>query len=325
MTAFPFLTGRRVLITGATGLFGRALVDRLLGMGVQLRTTSRRSPPPDFPIDRVEHLVGDLADQSFARRATKDMHGLFHLAGRRGSLGIQRRQAATMLGENLMICLTTLAAARHSGVERILYASTVTVYPHMEVYREELAWSGNPHPANEYAAWAKRIAEKYVEAQELEYGLKNTAIIRPVNTFGPHDDFAPETALVVPALIGRAMSGESPFTVWGDGSAVRDLLYVSDAVDGMLLAYEKGAGQGAFNIGSGRGYSIREVVAAVLRATGHDVEVNWDTTKPTGEARKVADITKARRLLGYDPRVGLPEAIALTVDWFRKNRGTGRR
>ncbi len=210
MTAFPFLTGRRVLITGATGLFGRALVDRLLGMGVQLRTTSRRSPPPDFPIDRAEHLVGDLADQSFARRATKDMHGLFHLAGRRGSLGIQRRQAATMLGENLMICLTTLAAARHSGVERILYASTVTVYPHMEVYREELAWSGNPHPANEYAAWAKRIAEKYVEAQELEYGLKNTAIIRPVNTFGPHDDFAPETALVVPALIGRAMSGEIP-------------------------------------------------------------------------------------------------------------------
>ena len=253
------------------------------------------------------------------------MHGLFHLAGRRGSLGIQRRQAATMLGENLMICLTTLAAARHSGVERILYASTVTVYPHMEVYREELAWSGNPHPANKYAAWAKRIAEKYVEAQEIEYGLKNTAIIRPVNTFGPHDDFAPETALVVPALIGRALSGETPFTVWGDGSAVRDLLYVSDAVDGMLLAYERGVGQGAFNIGSGRGYSIREVVIAVLAATGRNVDVNWDTTKPTGEARKVADITKARELLGYDPKVGLPEAIALTVDWFRRNRETGRR
>ena len=93
----------------------------------------------------------------------------------------------------------------------------------------------------------------------------------------------------------------------------------------MLLAYEKGVGQGAFNIGSGRGYSIREVVVAVLAATGHDVDVNWDTTKPTGEARKVADITKARELLGYDPKVGLPEAIALTVDWFRRNRETGRR
>jgi GDP-L-fucose synthase len=146
-----------------------------------------------------------------------------------------------------------------------------------------------------------------------------------VNTFGPHDDFAPETALVVPALIGRALSGETPFTVWGDGSAVRDLLYVSDAVDGMLLAYEKGIGEGAFNIGSGHGYSIREVVAAVLAATGHNVEVNWDTAKPTGEARKVADITRARNILGYDPKVGLPEAIALTVDWFRRNRSDDRR
>ena len=191
MTAFPSLAGRRVSghrrdrpvrpsIGRPAARDGRAAPHDI----------AQRPPPPDFPLGQVDHLIGDLADQSFARRATKDMHGLFHLAGRRGSLGIQRRQAATMLGENLMICLTTLAAARHSGVERILYASTVTVYPHMEVYREELAWSGNPHPANEYAAWAKRIAEKYVEAQELEYGLKNTAIIRPVNTFGPHDDFA---------------------------------------------------------------------------------------------------------------------------------------
>lgn len=136
-----------------------------------------------------------------------------------------------------------------------------------------------PHPANEYAAWAKRIAEKYVEAQELEYGLKNTAIICPVNTFGPHDDFAPETALVVPALIGRALSGETPFTVWGGGSAVRDLPYVSDAVDGMLLAYEKGVGQGAFNIGSGpQRNPARRRTHPVPRATDAP---GWRRTAPS--------------------------------------------
>src|ERR1051325_10975652 len=182
---------KNIVVTGATGLIGRNLVDRLLDLGVKLRTTSRRRPPADFPCGKVEHLVGDLADRSFADRAMDGMEGLFHLAGRRGSIGIQRTQAATMLGENLMICFNVLDAARRAVVERILYTSTVTVYPPMEIYREDLVWSGNPHPGDQYAAWAKRMAEKFIEAQEIQYRSHNTAIVRPVNTFGPHDNFDP--------------------------------------------------------------------------------------------------------------------------------------
>jgi GDP-L-fucose synthase len=316
----------RILVTGATGLFGRELVDRLLARGTALRTVSILPPPPDFPMDKVEHLTGDLADRSFARQVMAGITGLFHLAGRRGSVGIQRAQGATMLGENLMICLNTLDAARRAGVERILYTSTVTVYPAMSVYKEHLAWSANPHHADEFAAWAKRIGEKFIEAQEVQYGLRNAAIVRPVNTFGPHDDFAPETALVVPALIGRALSGEKPFTVWGDGSAVRDFLFVTDAVDGMLLAYEKGIGQGAINLGSGRGYSIKELVGAVLAATGRAGDpVVWDTSKPSGEPRKVADITRAREILGFAPRIELTDAVRRTVAWYRANPAPARR
>ncbi|HZP98717.1 MAG TPA: NAD-dependent epimerase/dehydratase family protein [Reyranella sp.] len=316
----------RILVTGATGLFGRELVDRLLALGADLRTVSILPPPPDFPSGKVEHLAGDLADRSFAREAMKNVSGLFHLAGRRGSVGIQRKQGATMLGENLTICLNTLDAARRAGVERIVYTSTVTVYPPMSVYRENLAWSANPHPADEFVSWAKRIAEKFIEAQEVQYGVKNVAIVRPVNTFGPHDDFAPETALVVPALIGRALAGEKPFTVWGDGSAVRDFLFVADAVEGMLLAYQKGIGQGAINLGSGRGYSIKELVTAVLAATGRaGDQVAWDTSKPSGEPRKVADITRAREILGFAPKVDLVDAIRRTVDWYRANSARPQR
>lgn len=321
-TAAPAAWNHRdktILVTGATGLIGRNLVDRLLSSGARLRTTSRRDPPADFPSDKVEHLVGDLADRGFADRAMHAVDGLFHLAGRRGSIGIQRTQAATMLGENLMICFNVLDAARRANVGRILYTSTVTVYPPMEVYREDLVWSGNPHPGDQYAAWAKRMAEKFIEAQEIQYGLHNTAIVRPVNTFGPHDNFDPQTALVVPALIGRALSGENPFVVWGDGSAVRDFLYVSDAVDGIMLAFEKGVGKGAFNLGSGHGTSIRDLVTAVLRATGQSAPVQWDTSKPSGEPRKVADITRAREILGFAPKTDLETAIARTVEWYRRN------
>jgi GDP-L-fucose synthase len=308
----------RILVTGATGLLGRELVERLLAKNAKLRTTSRRPPPASFPHDGVEHFVGDLTDRSFADRVTDGVQGLFHFAGKRGSIGLQRSRAATMLGENLMICLNVLAAARRAQVARILYTSTVTVYPPMEVYREDLVWSGDPHPGDQYAAWAKRMAEKFIEAQEIEFGSANTAIVRPVNTFGPYDNFDPQTALVVPALIGRAVSGEDPLTVWGDGTAVRDFLYVSDAVDGILLAFEKGVGKGAFNLGTGHGYSIRQLVAAVTKATGHSGNVRWDTSKPSGEARKVADITRAREILGFEPRVDLQSAIARTVDWYRR-------
>jgi GDP-L-fucose synthase len=314
--------GGRILVTGATGLLGRELVARLLAKNAKLRTTSHRPPPPSFPQDRVEHLVGDLTDRGFAERAADGMQGLFHFAGKRGSIGLQRSRAATMLGENLMICLNVLAAARRAQIERVLYTSTVTVYPPMEIYREDLAWSADPHPGDQYAAWAKRIAEKYVEAQEIECGSANTAIVRPVNTFGPYDNFDPQTALVVPALIGRAMSGEEPLTVWGDGTAVRDFLYVSDAVDGILLAFEKGVGKGAFNLGTGHGYSIRQLVAAVTKATGHSGKVRWDTSKPSGEARKVADITRAREMLGFAPKVDLETAIGRTVDWYRREGGS---
>jgi len=309
--------GSRILVTGATGLIGRELIERLLTRDVKLRTTSRRPPPPDFPIDRVEHHVGDLMDRGFARKITAGVQGLFHLAGRRGSIGIQNTLTATMLGENLMICLNVLDAARKAGVGRILYASTVTVYPPMAVYREDLAWSGDPHPGDQYVSWAKRIAEKFIEAQDIEYGSRNTAIVRPVNTFGPHDNFDPQTALVVPALIARALSGENPLLVWGDGSAVRDFLYVSDTVDGILLAFEKGIGKGAINLGSGRGHSIREVAAAVVKATGYRGKVVWDASKPAGEPSKVADIARAREILGFEPKVDLETAIDRTVAWYR--------
>ncbi|MBI1776509.1 MAG: NAD-dependent epimerase/dehydratase family protein [Proteobacteria bacterium] len=313
--------GRRVLVTGATGLIGRALVPTLLSRGVQVRTTSTRAPSP--ALQSGEHQVGDLTHRSFAESLMDGIEVVFHLAGRRGSIGIQNTQAATMLGENLLICLNTLEAARRAGVGALVYTSTVSVYPSMALYQEDLAWSANPHPADQYAAWAKRIAEKQIEAIAKQYGMTDIAVVRPVNCFGPFDNFDPKTALVVPALIGRVEAGEDPLVVWGDGTAVRDFLYVDDVVDGLLRAYERGLGQGPINLGSGIGHSIREVVEAVLAATGRQPTVRWDTSRPAGEPRKVADIARAREILGFQPRTTLLEAIGKTVDWYRA--GAGRR
>jgi GDP-L-fucose synthase len=309
---------RRILVTGASGLIGRALVPRLVARGAKLRTASTTTARP--PLDTPEHRIGDLTDRRFADALMEGIEVVFHLAGRRGSVAIQNTRAAIMLGENALICLNAIEAARRAGVPAFVYTSTVSIYPPMPLYREDLAWSANPHPADEYAAWAKRIAEKQIEAIAKQHGMNGFAIVRPVNCFGPFDNFDPATALVVPALIARAEAGEDPLVVWGDGSAVRDFLYVDDAADGLLAAYERGLGQGPINLGSGRGYSIREVVEAVLNATGRRPRVVWDSSRPAGEPRKIADTTRARALLGFEPRIDLAQAVERTLRWYRAQR-----
>jgi GDP-L-fucose synthase len=287
----------------------------LIERGAAVRTTTTRVPDP--PLASAEHRIGDLTDRSFADSLMQGIEAVFHLAGRRGSVGIQNTQAATMLGENALICLNTLEAARRARIAAVVYTSTVSVYPPMALYKEDLAWSANPHPADQYAAWAKRIAEKHIEAIARQYGMTGFAVVRPVNCFGPFDNFDPKTALVVPALIARVLSGEDPFVVWGDGTAVRDFLYVDDVAHGLLLAYERGLGQGPINLGSGAGYSIADVVRAVLAACGRQVRVEWDTSRPAGEPCKVADITRAREILGFAPQTTLADAIQRTVAWYR--------
>ena len=317
------VNGTRILVTGATGLYGRALIERLSSLGARVRAVATRTPTLPLPA-AVELMTGTLADPGLADAVCRGMDGLLHCAGLRGSIGIQTKQACDLLAGNIAIDFNTLEAARRAGVARIVYVSTVTVHPPMEVFREDLAWSANPDPQAQYVAWAKRMAEKLVEAQEVQYGLANTAIVRPVNTFGPYDNFDPKTALVVPALIGRVLAGEDPLVVWGDGSAQRDFLYVDDAVHGVLLAYRLGLGQGPINIGSGHGVSIRELVEAVVAASGRTPEIRWDPSRPTGEARKIADTTRARTILGFAPRVTLADGIARTIRWFRDN-GPARR
>ena len=306
---------KKVVVTGATGLIGRNLVDRLIALGTRLRTTSRRDPPRDFPGDKVEHLVGDLADRSFAERAMDGMEGLFHLAGRRGSIGIQRTQAATMLGENLMICFNVLDAARRAGVERILYTSTVTVYPPMEVYHEDLVWSGNPHPADQYAAWAKRMAEKFIEAQEIQYGSKNTAIVRPVNTFGPHDNFDPQSSHVIPALIRKFVEaierGAPEVECWGTGNATREFLFVEDCAHAIVLATERYDGPDPVNIGAGFEIRIRDLAELVAELTGFTGRLIFDPSKPDGQPRRMLDVTRAKEQFDFaattDFRAGLKQ------------------
>jgi GDP-L-fucose synthase len=286
--------------------------------GAIVRASCRQEPIDPAP--GVEYVRGDLQNPEVCARLARGTRYVFHLASIKGSVGLGLPRAADFFVKPLLMNTHMMEESRKAGVEAYLFASSVCVYAPAPVFFEDLAWDGAPHPSDAFAGWAKRMGEMQAATYREQYGWNNIAIIRPVNTYGPYDDFDPRTALVIPALIARVLAGENPLRVWGNGDAIRDFLHVRDAARAALLALEKSANGRPVNIGSGIGYSIREVVQAVLEATGAKPDVVWDTGRVTGEKYRVADIARARDTLGFNPEISLNQGIAETVRWYRENK-----
>ena len=249
---------KQVLVTGGTGMIGIQLVRLLLDQGANVRVASL-DPLPSNNND-IEFIRGNLVDWEFCQKITSNMDYVFQLAGIKGSVGIGTMKAASFFVPHILMNTMMMEAARKADVQRYLYTSSVGVYHPASLFVEDEAWDGPPHHTDRFAGWAKRMGELQAEAYKTEYGWDQIAIVRPSNVYGPKDNFDPQTAMVIPALINRVAAGENPLVVWGDGSAIRDFIYSKDVAEGMLLAMEHGANCTPINLGSGEGVSIRSTI-----------------------------------------------------------------
>jgi GDP-L-fucose synthase len=308
--------GKSILVTGGTGLIGRPLVEILLAQGAKVRVASL-DDPSRAPAG-TEFVRTDLTLLENCLEACRDMDQVFHLAGIKGSPAMTHTRPASFFFPTVAFNTNMMEAARRRKVDRYLFTSTVGVYAPAEVMREDDVWRTFPSPNDRFAGWAKRLGELQAEAYALEYGWDRIGIVRPPNVYGPYDNFDPEGGMVVPSLIRRAVEGERPLTVWGDGSPVRDFIHARDVARGMLLVMEKGLGR-PVNLGSGTGVSIRRLVEVVVGALGEPCEVAWDTSKPAGDKMRVLDVARATAI-GFRPEVSLEEGIAETMAWYRANR-----
>jgi GDP-L-fucose synthase len=302
------------LVTGGTGLIGRQIVKMLCNVGSHVKIVSL----DDLNVEeRAEHVYGDLSDFNLCKKLTKGMDFVFHLAGIKGSIKVTKSKPAGFFVPLLMFNTNVLEACRLNKVKKVIYTSSIGAYPSAEIFKEEDGSDGTP--MDMFPGWAKRMAEMQIEAYKIQYGLKNFFIVRPCNVYGPGDNFDPKNAMVIPTLMYRIFNNEDPVVVWGDGSAVRDFAYSRDVAEGVILALYHGTRDYPFvNLGSGKGYTIKELVETLHEFL--DFNYYFDSNKPSGFPRRVMDISLARKAIEYNPATSFHEGLKETWEWFIGNR-----
>ncbi|MBI4333157.1 MAG: NAD-dependent epimerase/dehydratase family protein [Chloroflexi bacterium] len=308
--------GRDTVVTGGTGLIGRQLVDILCRAGARVRIVSLDRIRVN---ERAEHVFGDLTSFEFCKNITRNADFVFHVAGIKGSVEVTKAKPASFFAPLLMMNTNMLEACRVNGVRKVVYTSSIGAYSSAEVFRETENLEGPP--MDMFPGWAKRMAELQIQAYRIQYGLDNFSIVRPCNVYGPGDNFDPDNAMVIPSLMYRIYHKEDPVVVWGDGSAIRDFAYSKDVAEGVVLALHygtSGSKSGFVNLGSGRGYSVRELVETLHQFL--DFNSTFDAAKPSGFPRRVMDISLARQLIRYSPSTSLLDGLKETWSWFIKNQ-----
>jgi len=313
-TILNSFSGKNALVTGGTGLIGRQVVELLCDAGANVTVVSLDKIVVD---SRAKYIRADLTEFSVCKDLMRGMDDVFHLAGIKGSAKVSTSFVASHFVPTLMFNTNVLEAARINNAQRIVYTSSIGAYENAEVFVEGETgeWQG---PPMDYAGWAKRMAELQIKAYNIQYGLENFAIVRPSNVYGPGDNFDPENAMVVGSLISRIDAGEDPLVVWGDGSAIRDLVYSRDVAEGILQAAYYGTKGRYVNLGCGEGYSIRELVETLQRVV--DFNFEFDSSKPSGYPRRVMDINLAKDLIKYRPSTSLEDGLRQTYEWFIEHK-----
>jgi GDP-L-fucose synthase len=311
------LSTKRIVVTGGAGFLGRSVCRRLVERGVspeRIVVPRRR----DFDLT----LEGDVA--RLYDTARPDV--VIHLAAEVGGIGANMAHPGRFFYANMAMGLHLVEQARRRGLEKFVHTGTVCAYPkHAPIpFHEQDIWNGYPEETNAPYGVAKKAIFVMLDGYRREYGLRS-AVVVPVNLYGPGDNFDPASSHVIPALIRKCeearRAGAAEVVCWGTGNATREFLHVEDAAEGVVRAAEVMDEPLPINLGGGREISIRDLVMRIATACGYAGRITWDTSKPDGQPRRALDISRARAMLGWEPRQDFAAGLEATVAWWRAHGG----
>jgi len=315
-----FWTGKKVVVTGGAGFLGSFVIEKLKERGAT-----------DIYIPLIEEY--DLTDSNDIRRLfdiTLDRVDpanmvIIHLAANVGGIGANRERPADFFYDNLMMGVELIHQAWQRGVGKFTAIGTVCAYPKFTPvpFKEDDLWIGYPEETNAPYGLAKKMLLVQSQSYRQQYGF-NSIYLLPVNLYGPRDNFNLETSHVIPALIRKALEaqdrGDKELVVWGDGSPTREFLYVEDAAEGIIIATEKYNNSEPVNLGSGYEIPIKDLAEMIVRLTGFEGKLVFDTEKPNGQPRRGLDVSRAKEYFGWQTQVSFEEGMRRTIEWYKENR-----
>ena len=310
----------RILVTGGAGFIGSHLVEAMVARGHRVRVLDNMSSGKLKNLrpvrGSVEVVKGECANYATARRAVRRVDCVFHEAAM-PSVARSVKEPLASHRANATATITMLEAARDAGVERFIYAGSSSVYGESpELPKRE---SMTPMPLSPYAA-GKLVGEHYVRMFHELYGMK-TLTLRYFNVFGPRQAIGSPYSGVIGLFATALLDGSMP-VIYGDGRQSRDFTYVDNVVRANLLAMETGKAKGqGLNIAMGERIDLRQMLRSVARTIGVAPRSVRKPARAGDVKHSVADVTLARRVLGYEPRVDFETGLTRTVDWYRSEVG----
>ena len=318
-----FYKNKKILITGGTGLIGIQLANLLVDCGAKVTVTSLEKNPELSK--KCKYIKTDLRIFKNCLKVTKNQDFVFHLAGIKGSPKLTMTRPYSFMTPMIQFNTNMMEASRINKIKRYLYTSSIGVYNPKSIMNEKDVWKTFPSKNDWYSGWAKRIGELQVQALSKEENNKmKTVIVRPANVYGPHDNFDVKTAMVIPSLINKFVNSKNyEVVVWGNGSAIRDFIFSKDVAISMMTLMKK-LPKEPVNIGSGKGFKIREVVNIINEYFHNKFKINWDTSKPSGDKIRILDI---KSLKSYEAisQTSLKKGILETIEWYLNNKNKQNR
>lgn len=302
----------KIFVAGHRGMVGSAIVRELRRQGYGNIVTRT-------------HAGLDLTDQ----RAVEDFFSaerpeyVFLAAAKVGGIVANSKAPADFMYVNMMLEMNVINAAWRHGCRKLEFLGSSCIYPRMapQPMPESCLLTSALEQTNEAYALAKISGLKYCEYLNRQYGTDFISVM-PTNLYGPNDNYHPTHSHVLPALIRRfheaKIAGTPSVTCWGDGSPLREFLYVDDLANLCVFLMNNYSGNETVNAGTGKELTIKELAELVARTVGYQGEILWDATRPNGTPRKLLDVSKAKAL-GWTYSTELPDGIRLSYDDFLNN------
>jgi len=309
------LTEKRITVTGGAGFLGSRVVEKLRAAGAK-----------EVFVPRSQDY--DLTDMAAVRRMYSDSRPqvVIHLAAWGGGIGANRANPGELFYGNLMLGAQLMEEGRKAGIEKFVAAGNACAYPKFTPvpFKEDDFWNGYPEETCAPYGFAKKMLLVQAQAYRAQYGL-NAIYLLPANIYGPGDNFDPASSGVIPALIRKfteaVKAGHKDVTVWGTGKATRDFLYVDDCAQGVCLAAARYDKPEPVNLGAGYEITIKDLAGVIARLAGFTGRINWDTSKPDGQPRRMLDTGRALEQFAFKAKTHLEEGLRKTIDWYRGGRG----